>query len=118
MKNFKLLVSAIALTLTLTISAQNGPEKRALEMVKEMKTKLDTQEGTNLTAEQEVKLKDIYIKKLEEIKVLKKEVTDEVVLKEKMKELNKKYSKEINTTVLNEQQKTYLKNMNQQKKAE
>lgn len=103
---FSLLIFSLAIN---NVQAQEKSEKRAIELVEEMKTKFASNPDLKLTQDQETKLKEVYLAKLEEIKLAKKEVADEALQKEKIKEINKKYGKTIFETILTKEQKAYLK---------
>lgn len=117
MKFLKLTLLITFFTLLGTnVNAQEKFEKRADEMVKEMVTKFDANEKLKPTTEQQKLLKEVYLKKLNEIKVIKTEVTEETSQKEKIKEVNKKYAKEIFDTILTKDQKAYLKELKKETK--
>lgn len=108
----KSLTKLIVICFTLaTVSAysQEKIEEKAVKLVSEMKEKLKEAETDSLTVEQEKNLTTLYFDKLTEIKKIRKDETDDSVLKEKIKEVHKSYAKIINDTVLTKKQKQALK---------
>ncbi|MQP25663.1 hypothetical protein GFJ94_11375 [Flavobacterium sp. LMO8] len=116
MKKIKIITVLFVILFSFSVNAQEKLEDKANAQVKEMKEKLSSANAQELTAEQEKGLTAIYLEKLKDIKKVKKEVADDTQQKEKIKELNKLYSKKIFDTVLTKEQKASLKAFNASKK--
>jgi hypothetical protein len=117
MKSLKLIATTLLLALFTQVSfAQDKLEQKATEMVKVMNAKLS--DATKLTNEQEKQLLQLYVEKIKQIKSVRKEITDEVLQKEKVKEINKEYGKKIHETILNKEQKAALKEYRKNNKEE
>ena len=110
----KLIVICFTLATVYSYS-QEKIEEKAVKLVSEMKEKLIEAETDSLTVEQEKNLTTLYLDKLIEIKKIRKEETDDSVLKEKIKEVHKTYAKIINDTVLTKKQKQALKEFKNKK---
>ena len=113
MKQIKIIIILFISLMSFSVNAQDKLNEKAIEQVKEFNTKLGNEK---LSSEQEAKLTELYVEKQKAIKAVKKEVTDEAVQKEKIKEVHKSFSKRISNEILNEKQKAALKEYNKNKK--
>lgn len=108
MKNFKILLVALATMFATSIYAQDKIEQKAAEQTKEFNLKLGEQK---LSADQEKQVTAINVEKLKEMKELNnKQASDE-----EKKAAHKKYSKQI-SDLLSKEQKAALKDYNEKNK--
>lgn len=114
MKQIKTVTILLIMFFSFSVNAQDKMKEKAVELTKELNTKLGTEK---LSADQESKVVAIYLERQNEIKVAKNEITDEVAQKAKIKEIHKTYAKKIMDEILNEKQKAALKEFNKNKDA-
>lgn len=117
MKKIRLILIVFAVISATALSAQEKgkqtTEQRATEQVNLLKTKVGE---AKLTEEQEKKIYGITLEKLNEIKQARKDIQDQQVLDEKIKEIQKKYGKKIFEEVLSKEQKAAVKEYEQKNK--
>lgn len=113
MKKFKIITVLFITLLSFSVNAQDKQKEKAVELTNEFNLKLGNEK---LSPDQETKMIKLFIERQTEIKLVKKEITDEEEQKVKIKEIYKNYSKRIADEVLNEKQKVALKEYNKNKK--
>lgn len=113
MKHLKTITILFITLLSFSVSAQDKIKEKAIELTKEFNAKLGEEK---LSVDQEAKMNALFVERQNEIKAIKKDVADEETQKLKIKEVYKLYAKKISDEILNEKQKTALKEFNKNNK--
>jgi DNA-binding protein H-NS len=113
MKHLKTITILFIMLLSFSVSAQDKMKEKAIELTKEFNAKLAEEK---LSVDQETKMIALFIERQNEIKTIKKDITDEETQKLKIKEVYKSYAKRISDEILTGKQKAALKEYNKNNK--